>query len=557
MKKKFISMLIIICSLNMLLTSCSLRDSIKIDNSKKSESIGYAGDIMDKGPVRGGALRTFSTIPDTLNPILTNNLYVKDFSQFIFESLVKLDKSQRPVPVLADKWEVSKDGLTWTFYLRNNISWHNNTPFTADDVEFTIKSILDPKISSVYKKNLEDVSAYSAVDKRTIKLILKQPNSFLAELMTFPIISKSYFNGEDLLTTKKNDNPIGTGPYKFVSSDGKSQIKLALDEKWWRAAALRKDQTLPLIAEINIVLENNTKDALNDFQDDKIDVAFIKNRDFSKFSGRTDVFLKKFPSNNYEFISLNLTNPVLQDKIVRQAMAYAIDKVKLIDKIMPGEAIAADIPVIPDTWLYETNALSYVPSSKSAKDLLTQNGWKEDPKTGTMYKAIGGYYRKLEFEILVNEDDDIRYRVADMIANQLEACGITLKVTKIKWEDEFKRIYSKNYDLALLGWSIPDYSDVSYAFSSDAEQSSFNISGYKNPEIDGYLTQIKSENDDSKKKTMFFNMRSIISDEMPYIGLFFYNNAVLFNKRVRGDLSSYQWDKYSDITKWYITAPVK
>jgi peptide/nickel transport system substrate-binding protein len=120
------------------------------ENNKETE---YSGDIMDKGPVRGGNLRLFSTVPDTLNPILTKNLYVKDFSELIFESMTKLDKSQKPIPVLADKWEVSQDGLTWVFYLRNDVVWQDGTPFTAEDVEFTLKNILDPKVDTIYKKN--------------------------------------------------------------------------------------------------------------------------------------------------------------------------------------------------------------------------------------------------------------------------------------------------------------------------------------------------------------------------------------------------------------------
>ncbi|KNY26464.1 peptide ABC transporter substrate-binding protein [Pseudobacteroides cellulosolvens] len=554
MKRKLLKIIAVLLCINIFLTSCSLRDSVKIEEKENNKEMGFSGDIMDKGPVRGGNLRLFSTIPDTLNPILTQNLYVKDFSDMIFEGLVKLDKSKKPIPVLADKWEVSQDGLTWTFYLRNDIIWQDGTPFAAEDVEFTLKNIQDPKVNTLYKKNVEDISAFTAVNKGTIKIILKKPNSFLAELMTFPILSKRHFNGESIAASKKNDAPMGTGPYRFVSSDGKTLIKLNLNESWWRAAG-KKETALPYISDIDIVLNRSSKDAINDFQDERIDSTYLKNRDFSKFSGRSDVYLKKFPSNNYEFISLNLKNAILSDKVVRQAMAYAIDKVKLIDKIIPGEAIAADLPVIPDTWLYESNALSYTASAKSARDLLLQNGWREDLKTSTMYKSIGGVYRKLELEMLVNEDNDVRFRVAEMIASQLQACGITVKVTKMKWEDEFKKINNKTYDMALLGLSIPDYSDISYAFSSDSYV--FNTSGYKNPEVDGYLKQIRSENDDSKKKSMFFNMRSIISDEMPYIGLYFYNHAVLFNKRVRGDLSSYQWNKYNDITKWYITAPVR
>ncbi len=554
MRSRLVRIVAVLLGLNILFTSCSLRDSVNIEEKENNKETEYSGDIMDKGPVRGGNLRLFSTVPDTLNPILTKNLYVKDFSELIFESMTKLDKSQKPIPVLADKWEVSQDGLTWVFYLRNDVVWQDGTPFTAEDVEFTLKNILDPKVDTIYKKNVEDISTFSAVNKSTIKIILKNPNSFLAELMTFPILSKRYFNGESISVSKKNESPMGTGPYKFVSSDGKTLIKLKLNENWWKAAP-NKEELLPYIEDIDVLLNRNSKDAINDFQDEKIDLTYLKNSDFSKFSGRNDIYLKKFPSNNYEYISLNLKNPILSDKAVRQAMAYAIDKVKLIDKIIPGEAIAADLPVIPDTWLYESNALSYTASTKNARDILLQNGWKEDLKSGTMYKTIGGVYRKLELEMLVNEDNDIRFRVAENIASQLQACGINVKVKKMKWEDELKRINNKTYEMALLGVSIPDYSDISYAFSSDSYV--FNTAGYKNPEVDAYLKQIKSENDDAKKKTMFFNMRSIISDEMPYIGLYFYNHAVLFNKRVRGDLSSYQWSKYNDITKWYITAPVR
>ena len=183
---------------------------------------------------------------------------------------------------------------------------------------------------------------------------------------------------------------MGTGPYKFVSSDGKTLIKLKLNENWWKAAD-NKEELLPYIEDIDVVLNRNSKDAINDFQDEKVDLTYLKNSDFSKFSGRNDIYLKKFPSNNYEYISLNLKNPILSDKAVRQAMAYAIDKVKLIDKIIPGEAIAADLPVIPDTWLYESNAL-HILQYKECKILSFQNGWKEISIRNHV-KTMAGYMK--------------------------------------------------------------------------------------------------------------------------------------------------------------------
>lgn len=534
------------------LTSCDIRNSI---NSGKKDENGLnssqnEGDVMDKGPVKGGVLKLFGTIPDTLNPVLTKNVYVRDFSKFIFESLVTLDKNQRPVPELADKWEVSTDGLNWTFYIKDNIKWQDDMPLSAEDVEFTLDTILNAKTDSVYKKNLENISAYTSIGRNMLKVILKEPNSFTAELMTFPIISKHYFVGEDMGTTKRNMVPMGTGPYKFLSYDGKNLIKLMLNEKWWKVEqAANKDEVLPYISELDIVLYKNSKDALNAFQTNDIDVTFIESGDFSKYNGRSDLALKKYPSNNYDFISINLSNPVLGDKNVRQALAYAIDKVGVINKVMQGEAVAADIPVIPDTWLYSSDILYYNPSSVKAKEILTENGWKEN-KDGIFGKSINGVLRSMTFDILVNDDNETRLKVAEEIQSQLERSGIKLNIVKIKWDDQFKKIKAKQYDLALLGLSVPSVEDVSFAYSSTMTET--NTAGYKNADVDSYLKQIMSESDDAKRRTLFHNMRSLINEDVPYIGLYFYYNAVLLNKDVKGGSSPYLWGKYNDFARWYI-----
>jgi len=108
-------------------------------------------DVLDTGPVKNGVLNLFSTEPDTLNPILTSNAYVKEYSCFVFESLVRLDGNQKAVPLLAESWEGSDDGLVWTFYLKENIYWHDGIPFSAEDVEFTASVIMNAGVNSPYK----------------------------------------------------------------------------------------------------------------------------------------------------------------------------------------------------------------------------------------------------------------------------------------------------------------------------------------------------------------------------------------------------------------------
>lgn len=552
MIKKWI-MALLVLSISFSMTSCKIpidinKNDIEDTNTaiKKNKD-----DVMDKGPVRGGTINLFSTVPDTLNPILTQNAYVQDFSGFIFESLVKLDRNQNPQPQLADKWEVSSDGLTWTFHIRGDVLWHDNMPLTAEDVEFTVSTILNQSINSVYKRNVQNFTTFAAIDRSSFRVILKKPDSFTAELMTFPIIPKHYFLGEDMSKTPRNMKPLGTGPYKFVSYTEGSSIILNTNDIWWQSKSNEKGQAvLPYIGEINVKIFDKGKDSINAFQNRDTDITYIEAADCSKYTGRSDLIIKKYPGRNFEFVTFNLSKPALADKAVRQAIAFTLNKSRIVNDLLPGAAIAADLPLIPDTWLYDSNIVSYTASPAKAKEILAQDGWKDS--NGILYKNINGVYAQLNLEMLINDDNGIREKVAEEIKQQMAEIGINLQIKKIGWDEEFKLINTRKFDMALLGWSIASTPDVSFAYSTPEIATGRNVSGYSNPQVDIQLQQLLSENDSSKKKMLFQSLKTIINDDVPYIGLYFYNNALLFNKRVRGDMNPYVWDKYNDITKWYI-----
>lgn len=553
--KKYVVISYIIIAAVILLTACGWPPDL---NSGEPEGTNIAvkgnnDDIMDKGPVKGGVINLFSTIPDTLNPILSINPYVLDFSTLIYESLVKLDRNQMPVPVLSDKWDVSSDGLIWTFHIRENVKWHDNIPLTADDVEFTMSVILNPGTKSVYKKNIENITTYAAVDRSSFRVILKKPDSFTAEKMTFPIISKHYYTGEDILTSPRNLKPMGTGPYKFVSYKEKSLITFNVNDNWWNLkAADKKTVNPPYISEVDVKIYEKGSDALSAFQVRDVDVVPVVIGDYSKYNGRADLSIRKYPGKNYEFLSFNLMNPALSDKVVRQAIAFTIDKKKIISELLPGQAMAADIPLLPGTWLYDTDIIHYNTDIQHARDILAKDGWKQD--SSGLYKYINGQLVFLNFDILVNDDNETRYKVAGKIKEQLAEIGINVQVKKISWDEVMKEIGSRKYGMAMLGWSVSSIPDVSFAYSTADIVSGRNTAGYSNPMVDNLLQQISVENDLNKKKTLYTGLRNIINDDVPYIGLYFYDNAVLINKHVRGNLDPYVWDKYFDFTKWYIPA---
>lgn len=521
----------------------------------------YVNDnVIDRGVTRGGTLNLFTTIPDTLNPVSTRNVFVQSYSGLVFESLVKLQKSQNPLPVLSDRWSVSQDGLVWTFHIRENVKWHDGTPLTAEDVEFTVNEILNGGSGSIYKSNLQGATSFGAIDRNNFRIVIGKPNSFQAELMTFPIIPKHYFEKYGDNGLMSGTLPPGTGPYKFESVEKDKVIHLTANDNWWNASSRGEDSlTLPYIENIDVKIYQNPEDALNAFNVKDIDVAFIDFTDIERYKGSIHTSVKTYPSRNYEFIAFNFNSKVLSDVAVRKAIAYSIDRNQIINDILPGRGIISEIPVIPGSWLNDANTISYNVDHNKAREILAQNGWNED--NGRWSKRIDGRREYLSFELLVNDENMLRKSVAEEIVQQLKVLGIEVTVVPLKWDEMLEKIESGKYDMALMGCTVPQIPDISFLYAtpylnfitSEGYTGARNISGYNNPVVDDYVLKIFSETDNDRKKALFINMTGLIADDVPYLGLYFLNNAVMYRKTIRGTIDSHIWDRYSEITQWYIT----
>jgi len=499
----------------------------------------------------GGTLKLFCTNPDTMNPVLTTNTYVRKFASLIFESMVKIDKNQKPVPCLAKGWEVSEDGLTWNFYLNENILWHDDSPFSADDVVFTLDTIRNSAGLSVYQRNLENVLSYAAIDSYTLEIKLNTPDSFTPLLMSFPIVKKiDVSEGGEY---KGSFEPVGTGPYR-LSEYGDSSIILARNENWWQKS--NGQIKGPYFDNVEIKIYGGKEEEAVAFLKGETDIALVDRGEVEKYYYRPDITVRRYPSNEFEFIAFNFNNSALAEKTVRQAIAYAIDRKSIIDNVLSGEAIAAEIPVIPDTWLYNSNTIVYNVDKKKAKELLLQDGWEES--NGVMSKKIAGVKTVLSFNLLVNSDNSLRREVAQKIADDIAEIGIKVEITEVSWDSELAMLASGSFDMALLGCTIPVTLDLSYLYSSEKVGASsgsnyvWNISGYKNDEVDSCLKKILAERDEYEQKVLFFNMKNIIIDDVPYFGLYFYNDAVLYNMKLDGELNPYTWNVYNDMVKWYV-----
>jgi len=527
---------------------------------QESDAVVNKDAVMDYGPVRGGTLKLFSTHPDTFNPIATTNIYVREMLSNVYEGLVKLDNHTNPVPVLADSWTVSEDLMTWTFSIKKNVFWHDNIPFTAEDVEYTVDVIKKyGGAGSTYRTNLENIAAYAAVDKNTFRVSLKSPDPFTAEQMTFPVVAKHYYLNENFLTSEKNNKPMGTGPYKFISYEPKQNVKLMMNDKWWGAKGTKKENVdMPYITELQYNLYEVGKDAVNAFQTMDIDVSGMSNMDAAKYKGRQDLYIKKYPNREYNFLSFNLSRTALGVKTVRQSIAYAIDRNTMKKNILGDQATLSYLPITPNSWLIDQTKKFYEYDPDKAKKLLSDDGWRQTQYG--IYKYVNGNYAQLTFELLVNNENDTRVRVAQFIAERLAEVGINVTLKKVDFNTYQNLLASKSYDMALVGYKVPVTADLSYLYATWNNRvrgnTCYNMSGFSNAQMDSLLGNANATRgtleDSIKLKQIYNDMSNIAMEELPYLGLYYNNDSMIFSKRIRGEINPSVTDRFSNINRWYL-----
>jgi peptide/nickel transport system substrate-binding protein len=532
-------------------------------------------DIMDKGPVYGETLNLFTTAPDTLNPVLTKNKYVADVLGFIYEGMTRLDGNQQAIPVLADSWTVSSNGLIWDFHIRDGVMWHDGEPFTAYDVEFTINTIMNPGMETVYKPLVYNISTCTAIDSYNIRFALKKPNSFTAEMMTFPIIPRHQFIQMDILSDSQQFEPVGTGPYRFESYSENKNILLSLNNDWWQLKA--EDDKMHDGMYIGAIKANIIKkpdDAMGLFQTGEVDAAGIEAVDLSKYTGRTDLIIKKYTSRDFEFLAFNLKNPVFADQYARKAINMAIDRYGLISEVLPGLAEAAELPILPESWISEADADNSAKQTgqadevsgeggiaaadaKTPGEMLALGGWKESAQG--YYKVIDGARRYLKAELIVNSNNSLRLRAASKVCEQLKNAGIPVELKSVDWNELMNRLASSKFDIAFVGCRIPQIPDISFLYSdgylpmplAGFDETAYNISGYYNPEADADIEALFKEHGLEQRKTIFAKLKKRVLDDVPYIGLYFLRDAMVYGKNIRGLIDPDTWNRYNDMDNWY------
>lgn len=464
----------------------------------------------------------------TLIPALASDSASGDICGMIYNGLVKYDKNINLIGDLAESWEIKEDGLVIIFHLRKNVFWHDGVSFNARDVEFTYQKLIDPNLKTPYSGDFERVKSLEVIDDYTVKVSYKEPFSPGLSSWGMSIMPKHLLENEDLNTTVFQRKPIGTGPYKFKSWKTQEKIELESNHEYFEKRPYIDRYIFRVIPdEATMFLELQTQgvdsSGLTPLQYTRQTDTPLFKKNYQKF---------KLPSFGYTYLGYNLNNPKFQDKRVRQALNYAVDKEEIIKMVLLGLGRPSNGPFIPESWAYNDKVLASAFDPKKAKDLLKEAGWEDKNNDGWLEKDNAVF----EFTIITNQGNEERIKTAQIIQARLKDIGIKVKIKIIEWSvflSEF--INKRSFETVLLGWSLgrePDNFDIWH--SSKTKEGEFNFVGYKNQEVDLLLIEARRTFDQEKRKEYYRRINEILYEEQPYMFLYIPDSLSVLHSRFQG-----------------------
>ena len=467
---------------------------------------------------------------DTINPILSTNKHVQEISRLIYDSLFELDEEYKLTKCLVKDWAKTSE-TTYLIKIRNDIKWSDGQEFTVDDVLYTIDIL--KQTASIYAYNVQYVIRADKIDEETLQLTLDHEIPFFEYNLTFPILSKKYYEGQEFSTTEKNNNPIGTGKYK-ITQNNNDEIILNKNENYYGNKLT--------LETINITKYASLGDLYNAFKLGKVDLLTTNNINIQNYIGTMGYNIKEVAGREFDFLAINTQNAILSNKEVRQAISCAINKENIVATVFNNKYKIASYPLDYGNWLKgEETTLSY--NIAQAKQILEENGWTY--KNNKWQKTINYITRTINIRLVVQASNSIRLSVAEAIKTNLEEIGI--KVTLVKASDNQYQNYlqNKNYEIILMGTTESLSPNLETYFGTN------NFANYSNQELETILNEIKNITKEELLQEKYTRINQIYNEEVPYIGLYNSYYAVISSWNLKGNITANWYNIFTDINNWY------
>jgi len=477
--------------------------------------------------------------PSIINPILTHSSISALLKGIIFDGLIKLNDKMESDPHLAISWENSSNGLTWIFHLRRGVTFHDGVELTAKDVKFTFDKINDPSVNSPFNSIFKNFESVNVKNRYTVEIHLKSPLPSLLFYLDVGILPMHLLRGEDILKSQFNYQPIGTGPFK-LQHWSQNEIVLKANKDYFGGKSHIETVVVKIFQDQSIAWAELMKGNI-----DCVFLAYLK--DYDIMERITDLKVYSFLNIYYYILAFDGNNVYFGHRKIRQALNYAIDKEKVLTNVLRRKGRVSCGTIYPQSWAYDNTIEPYPYDPKKALDLLNNEGWKDS--NGNHILDKNG--REFEFDLLIVKGDDVSWKSASLIQQQLLDIGIRMRVNPLSFPTYENSLLKKKFDAALLS-IISDDPDRNFAWwhSSQIDRG-FNVFSYRNKKVDDLLNKGRITLDREERKGIYYQFQREIYDDPPGVFLFWKDYLIGIHKRFRGVRFS-PVRILNHINEWYV-----
>lgn len=503
-----------------------------------SPSVGTIGSPEPAAHTGGTLVQAAAADATTVNPILEADTVSADITSLIFDAVIQVDPSTtEPRGDMAKSWEISTDALTYTFTLQDGITWHDGSPFTADDVKFTYGLHMNANSNSPHTAELtERVKSVEAPDGKTVVFTLAAPASpFLVNNMIYEIVPMHILQSVDPkalaqhpFSTGKEGTTIGTGPFKFKEWVKDDHITLVKYAGYWRGDPHLDSFSLKVVPDVTTLVQQLQTGEVDYSGRDGVDEASVKT-----LQQDSSVVVASYDSFDFTYYGYQLDetkSKLFQDKAVRQALFYALDREQMVKAIRFGLGRVAIGTMGVDSWAYTPDqiTLKYPHDLNKANKMLDDAGWT---KGNDGVRAKDGV--RLSFTLHTNSGSDVNTQYAAVMQQAWKAIGVDCTPQEDEWNAFLERLTStRDFEVFLIGFSWGVDPDQSNMWSTAAYEGGLNVNKYSNPQVDDLLEQGIRETAIPTRKQIYTQMQNIIVDDLPSAIIDFPKSIAAYNKRV-------------------------
>ena len=442
----------------------------------------------------------------------------------VYESLVTIDDNGLPQPLLAENWAESGNGKTWTFTLRENVTFSDGTPLTAADVVASGQFLLDMANNSeapsqgFYQNIRYLVDSIRATDERTV--VVRGKRSYFGTLysLTFPVVPAAWVD---------MPSPPGSGPYVFSQFQPGTEMRLERNPNWW--------QSEPQVQTIMVRCYLNSKALISAYEFNEVDTVFTRSVAAAQYKSGINSLSIPYTTRQLETLMLNHKAFPLESLKIRQAIRYAINIPLISQNVYMGMTVSSGTPTPSGSWLYYDQESAFSFNPQKAAELLEEEGWADSDNDGFLDKIVAGEKKNLRLRLYVYEDpeNDVRFETANMIADMLQAVKIRVAVTHMPYAqqgDELglkERLEAGSYDMALCAFQMDIVPDAGFFLHKVNQQ---NYARYISSEMSSLIDVLRTNYTREEFAYTSQTIQQRFAADIPFICLFYRSGAILTRK---------------------------